>query len=208
MLSVSSVILAGGQSQRMGVNKAFLEFEGHPLIARVIDKVSQVGDEVILVTNAPDEYAHLGHRLVTDVFPGKGSLGGIYTGVKAARNPYTLVVACDMPFLNPSLLRYMILLSPGYDVVVPRLGREVEPLHALYAKACLPAMEAVLQQDNLQIIAFYSQVRVRYVEQQEIEILDPNHFSLFNVNSPQDLEQAKRIVADVDAMYRRSKRAN
>jgi len=208
MHSVSGVILAGGQSRRMGVNKAFLEFKGQPLIARVIDTVSQVGDEVILVTNAPEEYEHLGHRLVTDIFPGKGSLGGIYTGVKAARNPYTLVVACDMPFLNPSLLRYMILLSPGYDVVVPRLGREVEPLHALYAKACLPAMEAVLQQDNLQVVSFYSQVRVRYVEQQEIEILDPNHFSLFNINSPQDLEQAKKIVADVDAMYRRSHRAN
>jgi molybdopterin-guanine dinucleotide biosynthesis protein A len=199
VLSISGVILAGGQSQRMGVNKAFLEFDGRPIIERVVEKVSLVGEEVILVSNTPDEYAHLGYRVVSDVFPGQGPLGGIYSGLKAARNSIALVVACDMPFLNASLLRYMILLSPGHDVVVPRIGEEMEPLHALYSKTCLLAMESLLRRDDLRIVSFYSRVRVRYIERQEIEVLDPKHLSFFNVNSPGDLQRAKALAAGIDA---------
>jgi molybdopterin-guanine dinucleotide biosynthesis protein A len=195
MLTISSVILAGGQSRRMGVNKAFLKVGHRSLIERVISQVSIVGKEVIVVTNAPDEYAHLGYPTVADAFPGKGSLGGIYSGLRAASNPHVLVVGCDMPFLNASLLRYMLLLTPGYDVVVPRTEQGVEPLHALYSKACLPAMEQLLQQNNLKVIAFYSQVRVRYVEQEEIKILDPQLLSFFNVNTPDDLRWARERVA-------------
>jgi len=196
MLAVSSVILAGGQSRRMGVNKAFLEIGGRPIIERLIEKVSLVGQEVILVTNTPHEYAHLGCSVVPDVYPGKGSLGGIYSGLRAVRNPYALVVACDMPFLNVSLLRYMITLAPEYDVIVPRTRKGIEPLHALYSKACLPAMERLLQQDHLKVTSFYSQVRVRYVEQEEIEILDPQHLSFFNINSPYDLQWAREVTSD------------
>jgi molybdopterin-guanine dinucleotide biosynthesis protein A len=199
VLSISGVILAGGQSQRMGVNKAFLEFDGRPIIERVVEKVSLGGEEVILVSNTPDEYAHLGYRVVSDVFPGQGPLGGIYSGLKAARNSIALVVACDMPFLNASLLRYMILLSPGHDVVVPRIGEEMEPLHALYSKTCLLAMESLLRRDDLRIVSFYSRVRVRYIERQEIEVLDPKHLSFFNVNSPGDLQRAKALAAGIDA---------
>lgn len=195
MLAVSSVILAGGQSRRMGTNKAFLEVGSRSIIERLIEKVSLVGQEVILVTNTPDEYAHLDYPTVPDVYPGKGSLGGLYSGLRAVRNEYALVVACDMPFLNASLLRYMILLAPEYDAVVPRTGQGIEPLHALYSKACLPAMEQVLQQDHLKVISFYSQVHVRYVEQEEIEILDPEHLSFFNVNSTEDLEWARKVAA-------------
>ena len=195
MLAISSVILAGGTSRRMGTSKALLKVGDRPIIERVIEKVSLVGKEIILVTNKPDEYAHLSHPMVPDAYPGKGPLGGIYSGLKAASNPYALVVACDMPFLNAPLLRYMTLLSPGHDVVVPRLEAGIEPLHAIYSKACLPAMETLLQQNHLRIISFYSQVRVRYVEQQEIEILDPQLFSLFNVNSLDDLQRAREIAA-------------
>ena len=195
MLAISSVILAGGTSRRMGTSKALLKVGDRPIIERVIEKVSLVGKEIILVTNKPDEYAHLSHPMVPDAYPGKGPLGGIYSGLKAASNPYALVVACDMPFLNAPLLRYMTLLSPGHDVVVPRLEAGIEPLHAIYSKACLPAMETLLQQNHLRIISFYSQVRVRYVEQQEIEILDPQLFSLFNVNSLDDLQRAREMAA-------------
>ena len=195
MLAISSVILAGGTSRRMGTSKALLRVGDRPIIERVIEKVSLVGKEIILVTNTPDEYAHLGHPMIPDAYPGKGPLGGIYSGLKAASNPYALVVACDMPFLSTPLLRYMSLLSPGHDVVVPRLAPGIEPLHAIYSKTCLPAMETLLQQNHLRIISFYSQVRVRYVEQQEIEILDPQLFSLFNVNSLDDLQRAREMAA-------------
>ncbi len=196
VLAVSSVILAGGQSRRMGINKALLKVGGRPIIERVIEKVSLVGEEVILVTNTPDECAYLGCPMVADVYPGKGSLGGIYSGLKVVSNPYALVVACDMPFLNASLLRYMALLSPGHDVIVPRTGQGIEPLHALYSKACLPAIELSLQQSNMRTISFYSQVRVRYVEQEEIETLDPQRLSFFNVNSTDDLRRAREVAAD------------
>jgi len=199
MLTVSCVILAGGKSKRMGVNKAFLKVGDLPIIERVIDKASLVGEEVILVTNSPDEYAHLGYPTVQDIFPGKGSLGGIYSGLREARHPYVLVVACDMPFLNASLLRYMILLSRGYDIVVPRTDQGVEPLHALYSKACLPTMEQLLQQNNLKIISFYSLFRVRYVEQEEVELLDPQHLSFFNVNTPDALKWAREVAVETNS---------
>ncbi len=194
MLVVSSIILAGGQSSRMGVNKAFLEIGGRSLIERVIEKASLVGHEIVLVTNTPDEYAHLGYPVVPDIHPGKGALGGIYSGLKAVRNPYALVVACDMPFLNASLLRYMILVAPEYDVIVPRTEQGTEPLHALYSKACLPVMARLVQKDRLKIVSLYSQVRVRYVEQEEVETLDPQRLSFFNVNSSDDLEWAREMA--------------
>jgi len=192
---VSGLILAGGQSRRMGANKAFLKVGGRPIIERVIEQVASVSQEILLLTNEPDEYAHLGYPTVPDVYPGQGSLIGIYSGLKAARYPVALVVACDMPFLDASLLRYMISLAPGHDAVVPRTEQGLEPLHALYSKACLPAMEGLLQRDTLKVIAFYSQVRVRYLEQKEIETLDPQHLSFFNVNSPADLRWARRMAA-------------
>ncbi|UCC64300.1 MAG: molybdenum cofactor guanylyltransferase [Anaerolineae bacterium] len=192
---ISGLILAGGQSRRMGANKAFLRVGGRPIIERVIEQVALVSQEILLLTNAPDEYAHLGYPTVPDVFPDQGSLIGIYSGLKAASHPLALVVACDMPFLDASLLRYMISLAPGHDAVVPRTEQGVEPLHALYSQACLPAMEGLLQRNDLKVIAFYSQVRVRYVEQEEIETLDPQHLSFFNVNSPADLQWARRMAA-------------
>lgn len=203
MLAVSSVILAGGQSRRMAVNKAFLKVGGRPIIERAIEQVSLVGKEVILVANTPDEYEHLGYPIVPDVYPGKGSLGGIYSGLRAASNPYVLVVACDMPFLNASLLRYMVLLAPGHDIVVPRIEQGIEPLHALYSKACLPVMKQCLQQNNLKIVTFYSQVRVRYVEQKDIEILDPRHLSFFNVNTQDDLKWAREVAVEASFSHRR-----
>lgn len=117
---VSAVILAGGQSRRMGRDKAFIEFEGAPLIARVIERVKPVCSEVIIVANDVDAYAHFGVRVVGDAYPGKGSLGGTFSGLQVAREDYALAVACDMPFLNAALLRYLISLAPQFDVVIPR----------------------------------------------------------------------------------------
>ena len=199
MLAVSGVVLAGGQSKRIGANKAFLDVGGRPIIERVLEQMSLVAQEVFLVANALDEYAHLDYPIVPDVFPGKGALGGVYSGLKAARNPQVLVVGCDMPFLSAALLRYMILLTPGYDIVAPRTEKGIEPLHALYAKACLPTMERMLQHNDLKIVAFYSQFRVRYVEQSEVEVLDPRHLSFFNVNTLDDLEWARGMAIEVDA---------
>ena len=117
---VSAVILAGGQSRRMGRDKAFIDLGGVPLVARVIERVEPLCTEIILVTNEAAAYEQFGCRIVADVYPGKGSLGGIFSGLQAAREQYALAVACDMPFLNRGLLSYLISLAPSFDVVIPR----------------------------------------------------------------------------------------
>jgi molybdopterin-guanine dinucleotide biosynthesis protein A len=191
---VSCIVLAGGEGRRLGTDKAFLRIDNRVLIEEIVEKMAHIGDEVIIVTNSPQKYSYLGTRLVGDVYLGKGVLGGIYSGLRAARNDYSLVVACDMPFLNLNLLRYMILLSPGYDVVIPRVGGLTEPLHAIYSKDCLQPMERLLSAGGLRIIDFFPEVQVRYVEEEEIRLFDPQCLSFFNINTPEDLEKARSLA--------------
>jgi molybdopterin-guanine dinucleotide biosynthesis protein A len=191
---VSCIVLAGGVSNRLGADKAFLNIGGRVLIEGIVEKMARIGDEVIVVTNSPQRYSHLEARLVGDVYPGKGVLGGIYSGLKAAHSYNSLVVACDMPFLDLKLLRYMILLSPGQDVVIPRVGELTEPLHAIYSKQCLQPIERVLAGSGRRIIDFFPEVRVRYVEEQEIRLFDPQLLSFFNINTSADLEKARSLA--------------
>lgn len=194
MVDTSGVVLAGGQSRRLGTNKAFVKVGGVPLIERVVRTLSQISDDVRIVTNEPEEYRSLGVPAVRDTWPGMGSLGGIYTGLEAARHPRAIVVGCDMPFLDLRLLRFMILLSADYDVVIPRLDGLLEPLHAIYGKACLGPIEDLLRAGDLRIVHFLGRVTVRYVERAEVEIFDPQQLSLFNVNTPEDLECANSLT--------------
>jgi molybdenum cofactor guanylyltransferase len=186
----SVAIMAGGKSSRMGIDKSFVPFEGRPMIEIVREVVADLGAETLLITNKPDKYAHLGLPMVTDLYPDHGPLGGIFTAVHAAAHPHILVVACDMPWLNHSLLQYMITLRETADVIVPRWEKYPEPLHAIYNKACLPPIEEKLKAQRLKITGFFGQVTVRFVEQAEIEQFDENGRSFANINSPDDLMQA------------------
>ncbi len=194
MPDVSVAILAGGQSRRMGRDKAFLPVGGRPVIERVIERVAPSSDDLTLITNEPAPYRYLGQRLVGDVVPGKGSLGGIYTAIHAARYDHCLVVACDMPFLNPDLLRYLISLAPGYDVVIPRVAEFPETLHAVYGKRCLEPIKRRLLADQLKIIGFFDEVRVRTVERDEVAHFDPAFRSFLNMNTSADWERVQRLV--------------
>jgi molybdopterin-guanine dinucleotide biosynthesis protein A len=191
----SAVILAGGKSKRLGQDKALLRVEGQTLLARTVHTLAALSDDLVVVANHPDRYGTLALpvRLVPDERPGFGSLMGIYSGLRAARQPHVLVVACDMPFLNMDLLRFMLSLAHGQDVVVPRLGDFLEPLHAIYSRACLLPIAGQLEQKRRQIIGFFDQVRVRYVEEDEIDRFDPQHLSFMNVNTPQDWERVQRL---------------
>lgn len=197
----SAIVLAGGESRRLGRDKSLLLLEGRPLLVRTLDRLAAISDDLIVVTNTPQNYAHLDldARLVRDQRPGVGSLMGIYSGLKAARHGRALVVACDMPFLNLALLRYLLDCGPACDVVIPRLGEWLEPLHAIYDKACLPAMEQVLAQGRRQIIAFFDRVQVCEVTAAEIDRMDPRHLSFVNVNTPQDWERVQALAADANA---------
>lgn len=189
----SGVILAGGASRRMGRDKAFLEFTGRPLIARIAEQVRQVGREVIVAGGAGQgmaRYVPFADRCVADVYPGVGTLGGIHAGLQVARHDLALVVACDMPFLNPDLLSWFVAAAEGWDLVVLKHDQGVEPLHAVYRKTCLPAIEATILSGERCAFAFYDQIRVRFVAPAEIAHLDPGLVSFRNLNTPQDWHAA------------------
>lgn len=194
--AISCVVLAGGKSSRMGTDKSFVSLLGRPLIEEVLARVEGLGAETLIVTNRPDDYRYLGLPLVSDVIPDRGALGGVYTAIHAARNPYALVVACDMPFLNRDLLAYLISLRTGYDVVVPRLSGVPEPLHAVYARTCLQPIHRNLQSGRLKIVSFFPEVRMRSVDEPEIDRFDPHHLSFINVNTPEELAQARSLAGE------------
>ncbi|MBC7250409.1 MAG: molybdenum cofactor guanylyltransferase [Anaerolineae bacterium] len=196
MQKISCIVLAGGKSHRLGRDKAFLEIGGIPLIERVLERLQQIGDEVLVVTNDPEPFAYLKLPVLKDVQPGQGVLGGLYTGLRAARHQYSLVIACDMPFLDPKLLRYMVILAPGHDVVIPYVQGMYEPLHAIYSQNCLEPIERVLAQGKRRIVDFFPAVRVRHVSEEEVSILDPQLLSFFNINTPEDLSRARQLAAN------------
>jgi molybdopterin-guanine dinucleotide biosynthesis protein A len=193
---LSVVILAGGQSRRLGRDKAFLEIEGQPLIRRAVQRLTALSDDLIVVTNNAARYEPLDLpvRLVPDEQPGIGALMGVYSGLKAARHPYALAVACDMPFLNLDLLRYMGSLVADQDVVIPRIEDSLEPLHAVYGRTCLPGMRRWLDRGYRQVIAFFPDVRVRYVGLDEIRRFDHQQLSFVNVNTPKDWARVRELL--------------
>ena len=189
---VTAAILAGGKSTRMGTNKAVLRVHGRPMIEHACAAVASLCRETILVTNTPEEYAHLQLPMFGDQFPEHGSLGGLYTAVQAARWPHVLVVACDMPLLNPALLAYLIAVRHAADAIVPQWDEFPEPLHAIYAKSCASAMRACLQAKRLKITSFFGACAVRLVSRAEIEAFDPTGMSFRNVNTPEELAAVLR----------------
>jgi len=194
MPEISAAVLAGGKSRRLGIDKSLLKLNGEWLLERILTTLSALSADLLVVGGGKPEFASLSARVVPDDLPGAGPLGGIYSGLRAMRHARGLFVACDMPLLNLSLLRYMILLSADFDVVIPRIGDQTEPLHAIYSKACVGPIEGLLQRNELRVIHFFHQVRVRYVIGSEIEVFDPGHESFSNINTPDDLQRAEEIA--------------
>jgi molybdopterin-guanine dinucleotide biosynthesis protein A len=190
-MKITGIILAGGKNLRMGKNKAFLEVNGERIIDRTRNLFLELFDEVLLVTNRLPDYLDLNLRMVADLYTGKGALGGVYTGLFHASHSHAFVAACDMPFLNKDLIRHLIDLSSGYDIVIPKTQDGLQPLHAIYSQKCLPFMEELIRQDNLKIIDFFHRVKKRGVPTEEILPLDPNLTSFLNVNTPEELARIK-----------------
>jgi molybdopterin-guanine dinucleotide biosynthesis protein A len=159
-----------------------------------------LSDDIVIVTNEPARYAPLTlpARFVPDEVPGVGSLMGIYSGLKVVCHTHALTVACDMPFLCLPLLRHMMTLSEGYDVVIPRLNGMLEPLHAIYDRTCLPFMAQLLDRGQRQIIAFFDEVRVRYVAESVVDRYDPQRLSFVNVNTPEDWKRVEALLSQPD----------
>jgi molybdopterin-guanine dinucleotide biosynthesis protein A len=190
-------IQAGGQSSRMGEDKALKTFLGRPLIQRVVDRLAPVADELIVTTNRPEDYGFLGLRLIPDLKPGRGALGGLYTAVASAAHPFVAVVACDMPFASASLLEAAsrLMAQEEADVVIPKSEHGYEPLHALYRRAtCLPAIKAAIDADQWKVIAWFPQVRVRPLTLEEIRQHDPDGLAFWNVNTPDEFAEGEKIA--------------
>ena len=188
-MTVSAAIMAGGKSTRMGQDKAWIELDGEPLIARVAAVLREVADEVIVVANDP-RYDSLGLRVVRDRYPNGGALGGIATGVSAATHDAVLVAACDMPFLSADVWRVLLAHAAEGDVVIPRIGGEYETLHAIYTKACVPHMVRSLAENQLRVISFFEKVRVHAIDEVELRVADATLRAFTNVNTPEELASA------------------
>lgn len=199
-MDVGCIVLAGGKGLRLGQDKALEVIGDRSLLEWVVFHLSSLNSNIIIVTAFKRSFSQLiGYpklKVITDIYPDRGPVGGIYTGLKASGSFYNLVVACDMPFLNQALLHYMIQVSVGFDLVVPRLRDMVEPLHAVYSKGCLAPIEPLLKQDNLNLRQLFTSIKVRYVEAEEIDRFDPEHLSFFNINSQADLERAKKLIKE------------
>jgi molybdopterin-guanine dinucleotide biosynthesis protein A len=184
---VTGVILAGGKSSRYGTNKALAKINGISLIENVIRVMGSLFQDLVLITNTPDEYAFLELPMYEDLIKGLGPMGGIYTALNSIKNHAGFFVACDMPSLNPALIRHMVEIRGDFDVVVPEISGKMEALHALYAGRCIPAIKRLIDLHEYQTIRFFSEVSVRHVKESEVRRFDPELNSFFNVNRPEEL---------------------
>lgn len=196
MVEFSVAIIAGGKSSRMGRDKGLLPFGNATMVEYIWDQVKEIGGEHFLVSNKPQDYEQFGLPVYEDVIPDIGALGGIYTSLHYASQPYCLLLACDMPFVNLPLIEFMVDLASQHDLVIPQLAPEeyAEPFRALYSKACLPAIETAIADGKRRVISFFPAISIRYIEREEIHRFDPTERSFFNINTPQELEMAIKLA--------------
>lgn len=194
--SVTGVVLAGGKSLRMGTNKAVLEIGGKKMLDRVVAELSAVCSEIVLVAGESEPYRYLGLPVLADIYPGCGPLAGIHTGLVAAKTPYIFVVGCDMPFIKAELMYCMAGQAKDHDVIIPRDGEYLEPLFALYGKGCIIPIENRLKKKRYKTTGFFPDVRVKYINRQELSCACDMRNIFININTPAELEGARRIVDD------------
>jgi molybdopterin-guanine dinucleotide biosynthesis protein A len=199
--NVSAVILMGGHSKRMGRDKALLPFEGETFISIIVRKLSALSDDVWIV-GRPDQRHPLVEgdispsQFTQDRFEDCGPLGGLHAGLVAMRHEVGFVVACDMPLISVELLRHMAgRLDMGYEAVIPKDANGWHPLHAVYRRSCIEAIERMIRVNDLRVQNLIKQLNVRAVEADEMVQFDPQKLSLKNLNTPNELEALKALGA-------------
>ena len=194
-MQLSVVIQAGGESRRMGRNKALAPFLGQPLIQRVVMRVAPIADELLITSNQPESLAFLGIPTFPDLMPGRGALSGLYTALSSARYPLVAVVACDMAFANAALLvaEREVFIAQQVDAVVPQTDAGLEPFHAVYRReVCRDAVKAALDAGKKRADAWYAAVRMYYFTSEQIARYDPQGEAFININTPDELDQASK----------------
>ncbi len=193
-MRIAGVVLAGGESRRMGTDKASLPFGDRTLLQRVVQRLGACCDPVFVVTGDPHRYAVLGARAVVDRWPGLGPLAGLEAGLRAAPTAYAAVVACDLPFLRPDLLRGLAREAEGWDAAVPATDRP-HPLCAVYHRRAAELAELLLGSGGGSLRDLLARLHVRYVPEDVLRGWDPDLASLFNVNTPEDYARALALLA-------------
>jgi molybdopterin-guanine dinucleotide biosynthesis protein A len=194
------VIQAGGESRRMGQDKALVPFLGQPLIERILERIRGLADEILVTTNNPGAFQFLGVPLYPDLVPDRGALGGLYTALRAASHPLVGVVACDMPFLNPDLLAFERekLMGTKADIVIPETSSGLEPFHAVYRRStCLEPVKSALDAGKWRVDAWFYQIKLLALTSEEMRLYDPHLVSFWNVNTPEDLSQAQKMAMEI-----------
>ncbi|MBI5144303.1 MAG: molybdenum cofactor guanylyltransferase, partial [Candidatus Omnitrophica bacterium] len=154
--------------------------------------------EVIIVTNSNDRYKNLkGVKVIPDILPGRGPLGGIYSGLLASKDRYNFVVACDMPFINEALIRHIIDTKDNYDIIIAKKDKKFHPLFGIYSKNCIPVIEEMLKQDRPKVSNIFPHMKTHFILKQEIERFDEKLLSLVNINTVEDLERVREREAGV-----------
>ncbi len=193
MLSIA--VQAGGRSSRMGQDKGLVSLAGKAMIEHVLEKVRPLGDDLLITTNNGVNYSYLNVPTVADAVPGAGALEGLLTALEAATQDFVLVVACDMPFVNPDLLSVLIAEKDKFDVIVPRWEGRLQPLHAVYRREpCMTAIKTQLANNNKRVISFFEHVRTHIVEENIVAQVDPQGRSFHNINTPQELLEAEELL--------------
>lgn len=194
-LIMTGIILAGGNALRMGgADKALLEIDNEPIIDRQLKVLKKFFNKIIVVTNRPDNYKKSkGVIMTSDVVRDRGPIGGIYSGLLASGSFYNFVVACDMPFLNGSVIRDMVEKTDGYDVIVPEIDGKLHPLFGIYSKGCIPVIKKLIEQGELRVKNLFPMVRSRFLSRDEMMRFDKDLLFLENINTKDDLSKAERI---------------
>ncbi len=189
----NAIVLSGGKALRLaGQEKAFLKIGPKSLIELKIDFLRPLFSRIILVTNNPADYSHLGVETVADEKADIGPLMGIYCGLKYSGSEYNFVTTCDTPFLQKPLVEHLINSTRGFDVVVPRWNDNLEPLCAVYSTRCLEHIKVTMETKR-KVIAFFDKIKVKYVPTETIRQFDQEGMSFFNINTLADYQKALQI---------------
>lgn len=189
------VILAGGKSRRMGMDKAFLEIGGIPLIERAVKALLPIFSTVAIVAKAPQKFYDIrGTHFVSDIFSEQHALGGIYTALSYFSGKDCFVFACDMPFLNPHLIRAMMASHNGYDLFIPRSRHGLEMLHAIYTERCRGVIEEKLRKREWCLEYVVRKLKCGIFDTTHIHTFDPGELSFLNINTREALKKAQALA--------------
>jgi molybdenum cofactor guanylyltransferase len=196
MKDVTGILLAGGKSRRMGFDKRFLQLGGETLVRRVLSVYERLFNEILIIVAEPvPELSDMGYQIVTDLIPNCATLGGLYTGLSLAHSRRIFAAACDMPFLSHAVIDHLLQFCDD-DIVMPKLVSGLQPMHAVYAKTCLPYFEDMIANNilSIQLVLENYELGARLVPEEALRTLDPQLLSFLNLNTPEDVELARHIV--------------